>query len=657
MEQESVEGPKLKIFFVTSPFELGQSGDSDYVAAISSLFGSNGVYLHTPREALDNPVYREELKPYLKENGKGGVRSMMFPSKTIEPSEEDKEIEGIRRNVVKNFISKIKSLTPKGTMPILNLQIRPPDTGMMIWPEDIVQFRAEGIRVVITCHEYRLNGIRGNTANKVSQLYFDQADHIIFFNEQDRLTAIKDFEQRHEGGFFPLDLLSKKSSLSQVGVPLSLGLCGGGSLDSGASASLEHSIPLLTEDLQGLAKREPNIIFFGSIREGKGFEAAVSLARCFMERRNVPGFEDARIIIAGEPSEYRLVTRLLVDSFGLDRIKDQCGNLEVFFDGAEREVMDRDKQKKLTLVLFELSKKIQELISTGKKGVFIAWANKLQEDFPIGSSQRLPIEFHFSVPPEHMPRIFSRCKYAFACDTPKGFALNASAMITMLAQACVLFSRAGCCTPGVSISESGEPVRLGAKYKDRIAGLAKAVVEELVKREEDMSLNLQQLDIQQRYFREYFTRDAILHGVIREADRIGLEEVFSRLTDFTLAKREQGETYPRTPSPFLSIVDFLRESCTSSASAPTPRSSTPRLQEEVRALIAKMDEKIKKLETELKKENISSKERGRLEARLGHAKSNKKHLESISQKSPVSEAESKVEKEEEKEANFIGEKM
>ncbi len=400
--------------------------------------------------------------------------------------------------------------TAAGIIPILNLQLRPPDTGMMIHPEDLILFREKGIKVVVTCHEFMLNAVcRKADLNAFSLEYFREADRVIFFNEQDRNLATRQ-----------LVGLEGKSSLSQVMVP--------GSLRSPLGAGSDFSIE------QRLAA-PPNILFFGSLRKNKGFELIPPMAQALVKQ----GVQGAKIIVVGEPSDFRLVAELLVKSCGVDRMVQLLPLLDTQYK--------LKTAAQLPDIINELHDIIRALISSGKKQEFIAWVQQL----PI----ELPIEFHFSVAPEQIERLFTQCKYAFACDSPKGFAMNASAMITMLAHGCILFATGGCCTPGLAVV--GPAVKITGAYGREVAThFINAIAEREREQRQDLkgSQNFRYLQDLINFFDVYFSPRAIMKGVPGEIARLGLDTVFAKARGQEV-KLSGSSATGRTPaSPIIDIA-------------------------------------------------------------------------------------------------------
>lgn len=347
---------------------------------------------------------------------------------------------------------------------MLNLQIRPPDTGMMIRPDDLDEFRQKNIRVIVTCHEYMLNIGRRSELNTISQSYFQHADRVIFFNEQDGMAAIEKSRSIVPPYSPPL---YQKTSLAQVAVPGSL--CIRGNISAPPMPPILRGAP---EEL--LAKRPNNILFFGLIRRGKGFDNIIpSMTTELLQKQRQGHLQGVKIIVVGGVSDISLVAELISSSF-----KTKTPVNEV-----ERTIMENRRCRRQ--VLFGLT-------------------------LPPDS----PIEFHLDKPHEDLPSIFATCKYACLYGETKGFAFNASSMITVLAHGCILFANTGNCTPLEVFTEHEGSIIFNLNPKE--------ILDEIECRETNQATadsahsltktsNYESLQKQALFFRSYFGFEALQH--------------------------------------------------------------------------------------------------------------------------------------------------
>ena len=75
-------------------------------------------------------------------------------------------------------------------MKILNPQLRPPETGFALCPSDLKALKEEGVKIALTCHEYKLNFSR-RWLQTILHAYFSEAELVFFFNQKDLNNAAK----------------------------------------------------------------------------------------------------------------------------------------------------------------------------------------------------------------------------------------------------------------------------------------------------------------------------------------------------------------------------------------------------------------------------------------------------------------------------------
>ena len=234
--QQSQPVLPFKVYMVTAPFRQGNSGDGDYVDGIVQLLGGG---LNCQYVTLDKWQYRKDFHhgPIL-----SSIRNNGHPTE-IRQHLAMRRVQAVE--YILNMITQDKDDRPK----VLNLQLRPPDNGTLFTPEDLQLFKANDITAVITCHEYKLNKSWEAGLNIYSQSLFVEADQVMFFNQQDLATAVADSN-------LPIDLQAK-CCLTHLCTALTLKMPRG---------------PVIEYD-----KRPPNILMFGLMRQGKGFEEVASL--------------------------------------------------------------------------------------------------------------------------------------------------------------------------------------------------------------------------------------------------------------------------------------------------------------------------------------------------------------------------------------------
>lgn len=169
-----------------------------------------------------------------------------------------------------SFFNEISKKTPKGSQPILHLMLNPPNTGCMLSPERIQQFKDAGGKVVITVVEFAKNIVGSDglgqliwKKDKATQKllpdivmeYLRKADEAIFLDENDRDTANKYAEKYANmhaiAPFFP--------NSTVIDVP-----------------------PTVPVSAIKPSERGKDIISFGMIRRGKGTGFLIQLAQLIM---------------------------------------------------------------------------------------------------------------------------------------------------------------------------------------------------------------------------------------------------------------------------------------------------------------------------------------------------------------------------------------
>lgn len=247
--------PALRVFISSAPFEIEHSGDYDYGAQIAQIIGNKQVkceFVTGSTIHKGKPLYNPELL-----------------------SLDRKDLQ--RKQAVDNIRNYL--LSHEGPK-ILHLQLRTPETGCLFSPEDLIQLRKDGIKVVITCHEWCLNNHRPNYQEQAST-YFSAADHVIFLNQDDVNGAVQ-----------------------KAKIPFSYSL-----------SAVPPTLPIRENFSEAsILARKCNILCFGALRRFKGFEQAVELAEKIKERK----WNHARVIIAGRPDDpYYFTQEILKKAFKL----------------------------------------------------------------------------------------------------------------------------------------------------------------------------------------------------------------------------------------------------------------------------------------------------------------------------------------------------
>lgn len=540
------------IFFLSYPFDEPRSGDYDYcttiVDAINHLNPSGIQAEYLVGETLGIPT-DIEINSILLETRKSGGAPFYSALTSYMENPTKKEYTSKIIKYLKEYHSKEK---------VLNLQMRPPESGFIFSPEELQSLKDAGIKVCITCHEYKLNYDR-RWLQTILHPYFEIADKVFFFNTKDLSNAHKhairsvfiddifsrdaevesslllhsfsssahttlvkqvrgdklnlytkelkfqefscdmlagelvcDTKGEHfrymegsyksvRGGSFTLEW----GVLKDIGIPklgkADLKIYGTalGVVHSGQSItdipSKEFSFNHCAYDLKSksvltrvpataasdikitsVETRPPNVIIFGLIREGKGFEEALDFIKSAKE-----SLSHTRLIIAGKVVSYVLLAQIIKAKYGIKDLDDK--QLKEFDKGVDynkfiQQVIALKKQKifssisadvacteDMVSVLFKNALDLSNAKSVkclqapcNPLGVFI---NELSQTIP----EVLPIDIFLDVELDALGALFVQAKYAIKYDE-KGWANNASALINAIYYGCILYTSWGMCT-------------------------------------------------------------------------------------------------------------------------------------------------------------------------------------------------------------------
>lgn len=215
----------MKIYITCEPFSTPKTGDYDYVYQLSRLI-PDAELLKT-----DNNEMRDLYLDTLYDGKKDNYKSFMKKYNKLYNNKK-------RQLLVKTYIDKI--LDNSDNKKILWLNLRPPESGFLFFPDDLKRLKRNGIKILITVHEFYINIYR--KYNKIITInLLKYADHVIFFNKIDANEAVK------------LGMKNTFSFTKQL-----------------RTCYIDTISPL---------KRENNILFFGIIRPNKGLENIIKLVK------------------------------------------------------------------------------------------------------------------------------------------------------------------------------------------------------------------------------------------------------------------------------------------------------------------------------------------------------------------------------------------
>jgi hypothetical protein len=301
-----------KIFHVSIPFEQPNTGDYDYGTALVGALnesgqraeyvnGTNAGYALGSKEAIGTVSHAVELV----NSNRGDAGKFQDAYKKLREDSGRKEaIQKIEKHILDT--AKKENVTP-----ILNLQLRAPETGFAFMPEDLQQFKAKGIKVNVTCHEYKLNNTRRHLQSVLHE-YFNAADTVTFFNPKDENNACKHANQTafEDTVKFPVEGAEKKL-FSLPSYPLS-----SKTLLTRVPPTVKYERP----EIAAFEKRPPNLIAFGLIRENKGFEEAIDIAKN-INKKIWTADKKPRMIIAGAPGSSKLLAKIICAKYTPEALK------------------------------------------------------------------------------------------------------------------------------------------------------------------------------------------------------------------------------------------------------------------------------------------------------------------------------------------------
>ena len=552
-----------KVFFISFPFDAPNSGDYDYCQKIVSeinKFGdgkTSAEYLTGTHLGFGGRAGQALSDKLPKSKNKGGKA---FYEELEKYYSDDQRI-----TMVTQLKSYITSSDAKNK--VLNLQLRPPETGFVFSPKDLEDLRKQDIKVCITTHEYKLNYDR-KWMQSILHPYFEQADLVWFFNRKDLSNANKHathsvflervFSGNQSENHNPQALLhafsaqsSSAANLNQKailvtkqeltelkcemfvgelryekGAPIRYSESGSKTkanppvvLEWGIRNNLEIAtqggakfvvsgiifepkmevksielykpqdysfafhhkpydlaqkskltkVPATTAEYGKLSfsqNKEPNIVIFGLIREGKGYEDAIDVITEASSRREL---SKTRLIMVGSPVSLKLLAEIINKKFDCGSTVTAGDLKEIHSAGQQtQQVVQKIISKITEQKLFALIKEItkigfysegieqqvykQKLHSSSETSlvtkVKIANPTPLQQFVTVLAKhipESLPIDIFLDIPQNELEQIFARVKYAVKYDE-KGWANNASGLINLLSYGCILYTSWGMCT-------------------------------------------------------------------------------------------------------------------------------------------------------------------------------------------------------------------
>lgn len=286
---------------------------------IHDIFANVGGYRDNLISELQTLILNQQ-EPYLSANKKlSGYygKKALLASEGFHLAYQANRRDPIKPDVIKSMIV---SMQPIEEDTHLDIHIRPPDCGVFITPEDIMKFQEAKIKVNITIHEYKQNYTRRYLQQYTHDL-MRQANSVQFFNEADRDNAIiaatyGDCDKRNT-----TESTGVAKKIREVGEDYTLNKYPVIKYDlkgkSGLTVASQKLSTAPDHPLDVVAKK-PNILSFGTIRPGKGFEEALKLAQ--LVKKNASSIEKKIpqipiVKLAGDPQDKELMQQIIEERF------------------------------------------------------------------------------------------------------------------------------------------------------------------------------------------------------------------------------------------------------------------------------------------------------------------------------------------------------
>ena len=388
-----------------------QNVTKEYLDISKKLLNSSAILTNTDNirskisSALQG-VVRQSTEPYLTANQDLGT---FFSKRKLSNSEgfhmafDANKRDSLKPQVIANIIN---SMRPIDKDTYLDIHIRPPDCGVFITPQDIKQFQQAGIKVNLTIHEYKQNYTRRHLQQYTHEL-LREADFVQFFNQLDRDNAIIASEYGDCDKRNTKEKSGVLKKIREVGKDVELDKYPVEMYDLRSKSGLTVASQKLSDEPshpKDVLARAPNILSFGTIRPGKGFEEALKLAQLIKKDRFDIESKMKKIPVvklAGDPQDAGLMQKMINERFREEDVslyqKEHPYNTE--FTNSQR----RDYWKKLVK---DLNAKVKSL------------ANPFIEIYPWCE-------------PNELLALKQECKYVCRMDD-MGMRNNGSAIISVL---------------------------------------------------------------------------------------------------------------------------------------------------------------------------------------------------------------------------------
>jgi hypothetical protein len=304
---------------------------------------------------------------------------------------------------------------------VFHLMLNPPLTGCGIEVTFLQKLKRQHFKIIMTAIEFAMYEEREK--HKIFE-YIPHADEIIFLDEMDQFSAL-DFASTHNQSLIP-----KIRASHVIPVPPTI-----------------DSTHISTE------KTRNNIMSFGMIRSGKGFDHTLRLAELLKQNHSTQ-----KIYIVGSVQKASIRTD--------DNV----------YDPTLYELLCKLYPAHIDRFVDKSPEELKPILS----------------NIQLTESPELPVEIYLDIPESELKQLFQECKYAFYA-AHRGATLRNSSISNCLAFGCIIYSHVGDITPSC--------LRTGGKYAHAMilsesceeSDYAKFVFEDMAQREENPVLNTKTL--------------------------------------------------------------------------------------------------------------------------------------------------------------------
>lgn len=271
-------------FFITAePFHVKNTGDFDY---IQEFMNTLPLVSHSPCSLLSSQSHPHLLfQNYVLEHFTKFASNKKLFLKNYYHFRHSPQ----RKKLIQLFVNEIISKTDKNVQPILIIEYRAPESGVIFYPDDIELLHYHQIKVLIVVHEFYINTLRPYF-KKITVDLCNHCDLTYFFNKIDYQESIK---FGFKGKYAFTQGLTTVNLNSLLATPYYFH--DSKDFEDFKKYGLEMKDTESDSLISPTLSRPENILYFGLIRPNKGFINALKLGE-FLEKHQSP----MKIFITGK---------------------------------------------------------------------------------------------------------------------------------------------------------------------------------------------------------------------------------------------------------------------------------------------------------------------------------------------------------------------